>query len=428
MGLNLFNRSHNDAGEFLKCKAATEEKIKNNDLIYRSMKWKKECNGIQFVMSADSVALNAKDTKEIMDGAVWESRAREIFSVAADSVMNHNSKYCPKPTIVEISLRQDYNNNYTESEKKITNDNDSGGKSVSNDECIYIRKPRWNFDDVYLPKQTVDEIKKTLMIARHKNKLFNEWKLGDGKGGARAIVFNFYGPSGTGKSMTAEAIAGELKKNLYVVNYAELESKYVGETPKNIVAVFKRAKKENAIIVFDEADSFLGKRLTNVTQSSDYGVNVTRSVMLVELEKFDGIVIFTTNLISNYDEAFKRRILASIPFYLPDEEGRECIWNIYLNNGITVDEKISGEMLAQKYSGLSGADIKDMLLYAAVSALSRDEEKALLNQDDFEDAYKIIEQRKKTEDSADNGMNIKVIKHEKISEEQYLKETENSCD
>ena len=146
----------------------------------------------------------------------------------------------------------------------------------------------------------------TIEIKKHRDKIFNEWGLEETIKSDRAIILNFYGPAGTGKSLTAEAIAGTLGKKLYSVNYSELESKYVGETPKNIKQVFKRAKDEDAVLVMDEADSFLSKRLSNITQSADYGVNITRSVMLLELEKFDGIVIFTTNLLENYDEAFKR--------------------------------------------------------------------------------------------------------------------------
>lgn len=119
----------------------------------------------------------------------------------------------------------------------------------------------------------------------------------------RAVILNFYGKAGTGKSMTAEAVAKALNKKVYHINYFELESKYVGETPKNIRRAFECATRDDAVLIFDEADSFLGKRLSSVTQSADYGVNITRSVLLMELEKFSGVVVFTTNLISNYDEA-----------------------------------------------------------------------------------------------------------------------------
>lgn len=171
--------------------------------------------------------------------------------------------------------------------------------------------------------------------------------------------------------MAAEAVAKYLGKKLYSINYSELESKYVGQTPKNIKKAFERAKKEDAVLVFDEADSFLGKRLTNISQSADYGVNITRSVMLLELEKFEGVVIFTTNLMENYDEAFKRRILASIQFKLPDEEGRKAIFASNLPATLPVSEDVTPEKLADKFKNVSGADIKDIIFVAAINAIEK---------------------------------------------------------
>ena len=217
--------------------------------------------------------------------------------------------------------------------------------------------------------------------------------------------------------MTGEAIAAELGKKIYVVNYSELESKYVGETPKNIVEVFRKAQAEDAVLIFDEADSFLGKRLTNVTQSADYGVNITRSVMLLELEKFDGIVIFTTNLVTNYDEAFKRRILTSIKFDLPDETARQKIWAIYLSRGLPLNKNLTSEILAEKYDKISDADIKDMLLHAALCALHRNEAEPLIEAEDFDAAFDMILNRR------NNSQSSVEISHETISAEQYVIET-----
>ena len=99
----------------------------------------------------------------------------------------------------------------------------------------------------------------------------------------------------------------------------------MGDAPKNLVAAFDLALKEDAIIFFDEADSFLGKRITNVSQSSDQAVNSLRSQMLMELEAFNGTVFFATNLHENYDRAFESRILKHIEFVLPDLECRKIL-------------------------------------------------------------------------------------------------------
>lgn len=129
--------------------------------------------------------------------------------------------------------------------------------------------------------------------------LLEEWDLKSiPRSGTRAVL-NFYGPPGTGKSITAEGVAAHPAKPVMAVNYANLESKYVDGTPKNIRRTFAQAREKEAVLVFDEADLFLGRRLTNVTQAAGYGVNVTRSTMFMKIESFSGILIFTTNLIQN---------------------------------------------------------------------------------------------------------------------------------
>ena len=119
-------------------------------------------------------------------------------------------------------------------------------------------------------------------------------------------------------------------------------------------------------------------------------MNITRSVMLLELEQFDGVVIFTTNLIKNYDIAFKRRIFSSIAFHYPDFKGRVAIWSIYLNKQIPLEVIVTPEKLAEAFDAVSGADIKDILLYASLIALSRNEIAPELKLDDFKQGYNYV--------------------------------------
>ncbi len=229
--------------------------------------------------------------------------------------------------------------------------------------------PRWTLDEVSLNQEARSHLEAALVMIRHREKLFGEWGLEESHFDGRAVVLNFYGPPGTGKSMTAEALAGTLGRQVLLVNYAELESKFVGETPKNIKSVFAAASGAGAVLVFDEADSFLGKRLTHVQQSSDYGVNISRSVMLLELERFDGVVVFTTNLLQNYDDAFRRRILAQIAFRYPDESERAAIWETHLPSRLPLGAGVSPAVLAAAFDHMTGADIKDMVLYASALCL-----------------------------------------------------------
>ena len=346
------------------------------------------------------------DKKILLDEVIVNNMFNDLVKCFTDN----NSKYNKVPVKVKIYHKDMDKDNIKSVEKK------------ENGSIINAYKPRWTFDDVYLNKDAKENILTSLSIAKFHDVLFNKWKLKGNKSNGRAICLNFYGKPGTGKSMAAEAIANYLKKQLLVVNYAELESKYVGETPKNIRNVFKKAKDTDSVIVFDEADSFLGKRLTNVTQSADYGVNITRSVMLIELENFEGVVIFTTNLLNNYDEAFKRRILASIEFLMPDEKGRQKIWHTHLPPEMPLATDVNEKILAEKYDNVSGADIQDIVLIAATEALRNN--RKLVKIEDFDCGYSIVANRYK--ESSINKRNFNVI-HEKVSKEQYEKEINNNC-
>ncbi len=244
-------------------------------------------------------------------------------------------------------------------------------ETVFNDEFMDVYEPRYSMEDVYLEEREKKQIITTLNIKKHENIIYRQWGFKDSYSGNRPVIFNFFGAPGTGKSMAAEAVGKYLGKKIYSINYANLESKYVGQTPKNIKKAFEKAQADDAVLVFEEADSFLGKRLTNITQSADYGVNITRSVMLLELEKFSGVVIFTTNLLENYDEAFKRRILASVEFKIPDEKGRKAIFDVHIPEKLPLADGVNSESLAKEFTKVSGADIKDIIFMAAVNAIER---------------------------------------------------------
>lgn len=138
----------------------------------------------------------------------------------------------------------------------------------------------------------------------------------------------------------------------------------------------------------------------------------------MELEKYTGVVIFTTNLIKNYDEAFKRRILLSVFFEMPDRDARRDIWKLHLGDKLPVADGITADYLAEKYDSLSGADIKDMVFYAALHTLEKGLD--VVGAEAFESAYSVIRERYKDQSS---DWETKVIKTEQISEEQYIKET-----
>lgn len=356
-------------------------------------------NGMTGVVNGETVILDEELINNMLDGMM-------------QAVRKNHSKYNPLPQ--DIILR---NTSFKRAERK---EQEAGQKEENEpvQKMIESYEPRFELEQVALNQSVRQQIKTAISAVKYKKKMSEEWGMSEYFAGNRAIILNFYGKPGTGKSMTAEAVAKALGKKVYHINYSDLESKYVGETPKNIRKAFECATKDDAVLIFDEADSFLGKRLSSVTQSADYGVNITRSVLLMELEKFSGVVVFTTNLISNYDEAFKRRILLSVYFEMPDEEARAVIWNLHLGKKMPLHSEVTAESLAKRYDGISGADIKDMVFYAALYAL--EQEKDVIDFSVFDDSYKTIRERYRNRNSEQG---FEIVSTETITEEQYQKET-----
>ena len=240
---------------------------------------------------------------------------------------------------------------------------------------FHAETPKYTFGDIVLNPATYDAIQDVLVVVNKRELIFDKWGLGATHKQQNKAGINLYGAEGTGKSMAAHAIANQLQRKLLVVDYSQIESRYVGDTAKNLVAMFGQAKKENAIIFFDEADALLSKRVTNMSNSTDVSVNQTRSTLLLLINDHDDIILFATNFITNYDPAFMRRILGHVKFELPDQENRKKLWNQYIALKMPVDtdrETLITE-LAEKYDGVSGSDISNAVLHAALKAARKDE-------------------------------------------------------
>jgi SpoVK/Ycf46/Vps4 family AAA+-type ATPase len=243
------------------------------------------------------------------------------------------------------------------------------------------RPPKFRMDDLVLPEAVLHEISILKSRIRNHDLIYREWGFDKIDPMGINVAVNFYGLPGTGKTMCAEALASELGQLILEVNYAEIESKYVGDTPKNIVASFQAAKDANAILFFDEADSILGRRLTNVTQSADHGVNVSRAVMLKQLDDFGGIVIFATNLARNFDSAFVRRILQHVYVQAPDEGCRLRLWQKMVTPSVPGRSIIDFQALARQSDGLTGGLIKNAVLLALSELANMPPAKRVLSDD-----------------------------------------------
>jgi len=228
--------------------------------------------------------------------------------------------------------------------------------------------PERTLADVVLPPQTRRTLDQALAQVRNHTLIFYRWGLGERHTSGRGLAFNFAGPPGTGKTICAEAIAHALGKKLLVVDYAEAESMWFGETPKNIVATFRAAAEQNAVLFFDEADAIATRRSAGAPMPHDRETNLTINVLLRELEAFNGIVIFATNLAANFDPAFERRIRTHVLFEMPGAEERERIWELQVHPKKTpLAPDVDFRKLAERYV-VSGGDIKNAVIKAAAAA------------------------------------------------------------
>jgi SpoVK/Ycf46/Vps4 family AAA+-type ATPase len=228
--------------------------------------------------------------------------------------------------------------------------------------------PERTLADVVLPPRTQRTLEQALAEVRNHTLIFSRWGLGERHTSGRGLAFNFAGPPGTGKTICAEAIAHELGMKLLVVDYAEAESMWIGETPKNIVAAFRAAAEKNAVLFFDEADAIATRRSAGAPLRADREANLTVNILLRELEAFNGIVIFATNLATNLDPAFERRIRTHVLFEMPSVEERARIWLLQIHPQKTpLAPDVDFRQLAERYV-LSGGDIKNAVIKAAAAA------------------------------------------------------------
>jgi SpoVK/Ycf46/Vps4 family AAA+-type ATPase len=232
-------------------------------------------------------------------------------------------------------------------------------------ELVEAIEPRRSFEDVVLPATTLRALNHALALVRKHDLIFHQWGLAERHSSGLGLAFHFAGPPGTGKTICAEALAYALDKRLLVVRYAELESRWVGQTSKHVAAVFRSAARQDAVLFFDEADAIAGRRFTSVSAAYEREANAIVNVLLHELESCPGVVIFATNLAANIDPAFERRIRTHILFDMPNAEERERIWRVQLHARKTpLADDVDFGALAEVYRR-SGGDIKNAVLKAA---------------------------------------------------------------
>jgi SpoVK/Ycf46/Vps4 family AAA+-type ATPase len=226
--------------------------------------------------------------------------------------------------------------------------------------------PRYDWDDIILPPDQVQILRELVATVRGRSKVLEEWGLGQKLVSSAGVMVLFAGPPGTGKTMAAEVIAKDLGLDLYKIDLSNMVSKYIGETEKNLEKVFNEAQSSNAILFFDEADAIFGKR-SGVKDARDRYANIEVSYLLQRMEVYDGVTILATNLRSNIDEAFLRRLQFAIDIPFPDEKDRLRIWQTLFPPNVPRSDDINLEEMARRFK-LAGGNIRNILVSAAYLA------------------------------------------------------------
>jgi hypothetical protein len=224
----------------------------------------------------------------------------------------------------------------------------------------------FGWGDLVLSPQELDKLRAIVAFYEHRGTVLTRWNMASKLPYGRGIAALFSGPPGTGKTMAASVIANSLGRELHRVDLSRIVDKYIGETEKNLGAIFDAAAEANAILLFDEADSLFASR-TQVRSSNDRYANLETAFLLQRMEQHDGISILTTNLRSGIDEAFLRRIAFKVDFHAPDAAGRAQLWRSSLPAEMPVAGDIDCETLGYRYE-LSGGHIRAAVLRAAVEA------------------------------------------------------------
>jgi SpoVK/Ycf46/Vps4 family AAA+-type ATPase len=225
------------------------------------------------------------------------------------------------------------------------------------------RDPLYEFHQLIVPDAVRQDLLAAVDLIRVEKKVFGDWGLSKIEPYPRTAL-NFHGEPGTGKTLAAHALARYSGRPILSASYGEIESKFHGDGPKNVEALFFAAERDGALLFIDEADSLLSRRLTDVTQGSEQAINSMRSQLLICLERFSGVVVFATNLVANYDRAFETRV-RHIHFPLPDEACRREIWRRHLPAALPLSPGLSIDRLAGA-ADVCGRDIKNAVIDASV--------------------------------------------------------------
>jgi len=256
---------------------------------------------------------------------------------------------------------------------------------IGDQELFELIDPKTNLDDVILHPKTKDVLDNLLkQFDKNVVKLLREWGIKERRSGIDAKII-LYGPPGTGKTMTALSLAKTMKKRVLSFDCSKILSKYVGESEKNVRSIFDTYKelckktKSEPLLLLNEADQFLSARSTESGSSADKMHNQMQNIFLEQIERFDGLLIATTNLLETIDPAFSRRFDYKIAFEKPDALQRVALWKKLLPSNATYEKDLDIERLASY--PLTGGQIKVVLKNTALKVATKEE--PIFTFDDF---------------------------------------------
>jgi hypothetical protein len=229
--------------------------------------------------------------------------------------------------------------------------------------------PRFKRQDLVLGDDKMRQLDHIIARLQFRRVVTRDWGFGEKLSRGKGLPILFTGPSGTGKTMAAEVLAGELKLHLFQIDLSTVVSKYVGETERTLAAIFQEAEFSQSLLFFDEADALFGKR-TEVKDAHDRYANIEVNYLLQRIELYEGVVVLASNLQKNIDEAFVRRMQEVIDFPFPDEHLRERIWTKHFPASAPRNEDVDIPFLAKQFK-LAGGNIRNAALSAAYMAARR---------------------------------------------------------
>lgn len=227
-------------------------------------------------------------------------------------------------------------------------------------------EPRYSWADIVLPADKLTQLRSIANRVTFRPLVHRDWGFGQKLSRGKGINVLFTGPPGTGKTMAAEVLAADLALNLFQIDLSTVVSKYIGETEKHLSAIFQEAEMTQSLLFFDEADALFGKR-TEVKDAHDRYANLEVNYLLQRIEQYQGLVVLSTNMQRNVDEAFLRRMQEVVEFPFPDETLREQIWRRHFPAEAPRSDDIDFAFLARQFK-LAGGNIRNVVMNAAFLA------------------------------------------------------------